>query len=147
MKISTCPTCGSRIAEGESGCPACLLLGALDDPAENSIEEEKPDAEQIEGYEIVRQIGAGGSADVFLARQAEPIERDVAIKLIRPETGTTRVVARFEAEREVLAKLRHPFIANIFDAGHTGAGLPYFVMEYVDGVPVTEFAAREDLSL
>ncbi|MEZ5329182.1 MAG: serine/threonine-protein kinase [Verrucomicrobiales bacterium] len=146
---SMCPQCGSRIAEGDSNCLACLLLEALDDPSEIPSKKPVPEAEErrIGCYEIVRLLGTGGTANVYLAWQVEPIGREVALKLVRPGLGTARVVARFESERLVLARLRHPHIAKIFDAGQTEAGLPYFALEYVEGVPVTEFADREELSL
>ena len=146
---TTCPNCGSRLAEGESDCPACLLLGALDEPDEVPADppNESVSGHRIQGYEFIKQIGTGGTSNVFLARQTSPIEREVALKLIRPGMNSDRVVARFESEREVLAKLRHPNIASIHDAGRTDTGAPYFAMEYVEGLPVTEFATRHELSL
>ncbi len=153
MMISTCPKCGSRISGADGSCPACLLLGALDDPIEppdedgGDAEEDGFEPRRIAGYELVRLIGVGGTAEVHLARQSEPVDREVALKLIRPGLHSARVIARFEAEREVLAKLHSPNIATILDAGQTRDGLPYFVMEYVEGVPVTQFAAREGLPL
>jgi serine/threonine protein kinase/tetratricopeptide (TPR) repeat protein len=89
-------------------------------------------------YHLLESIGQGGMGEVWLAEQKHPVRRRVAIKLIKAGMGTREVVARFEAERQALAMMDHPAIAKVFDAGSTADGHPYFVMEYVPGVPITE---------
>jgi len=90
-------------------------------------------------YRLVRRIGQGGMGDVFEAEQSEPIKRRVALKVIKQGMDTRAVVARFDAERQALALMDHPCIAKVYDAGATDRGRPYFVMEYVEGEPITDF--------
>ena len=90
-------------------------------------------------YKLLEQIGEGGFGVVFMAEQQKPVRRRVALKVLKPGMDTGQVVARFEAERQALALMDHPHIAKVFDAGSTDTGRPYFVMELVRGVPVTEF--------
>jgi eukaryotic-like serine/threonine-protein kinase len=99
-------------------------------------------------YKLVELIGEGGMGEVWLAEQQEPVKRKVAVKLIKPGMDSRLVLARFQAERQALAIMDHPNIAKIFDGGMTPEGRPYFVMEYVKGVPLTEYcdAARLDLA-
>ena len=97
-------------------------------------------------YKLLEQIGEGGFGVVFMAEQTEPIRRRVALKIIKPGMDTKQVIARFEAERQALAMMDHPNIAQVFDAGSTDAGRPYFVMELVQGVPITEFCDANDLT-
>ena len=93
----------------------------------------------VPGYRLLRKLGEGGMGEVFLAEQLEPIRRRVALKLVKPGLDSTTILARFEAERQALALMNHPNVACVFDAGSTQDGRPYFVMEYVDGMPLTEF--------
>ncbi len=104
-------------------------------------------ARMIGPYRLLEVLGEGGFGVVYLAQQLEPISRRVALKLIRPGMDTRRVIARFEAERQVLASLDHPGIARVLDAGETADGRPYFAMEYVQGVPITVYGVRADLDL
>ncbi len=97
-------------------------------------------------YKIRERIGEGGFGEVFAAEQSEPINRRVAIKIIKPGMDSRAVVARFEAERQALAMMAHPHIANVLDAGTTPDGRPYFVMELVRGVPITEYCEENRLS-
>jgi serine/threonine protein kinase len=90
-------------------------------------------------YLLLQPLGEGGMGSVFLAEQGEPVRRQVALKVIKPGMDTAQVVARFEAERQALALMDHPNIAKVLDAGATPAGRPYFVMERVDGVPITRY--------
>lgn len=92
-------------------------------------------------------IGQGGMGEVWLAEQREPVRRRVALKLIKAGMNTREVVARFESERQALALMDHPAIAKVFDAGSTPQGLPYFVMEYVAGVPITEYCDKHRLTM
>jgi serine/threonine-protein kinase len=103
--------------------------------------------ETIGPYEILGVIGEGGMGTVYHARQREPLGRDVALKLIRDGFDSAHVVARFETERRTLARLEHPGIARILDAGADRHGRPYFVMELVRGVPVVDYADRRRLPI
>ncbi len=101
---------------------------------------------QIGPYKLLQQLGEGGMGLVYLAEQMEPVKRRVALKIIKPGMDTRQVVARFEAERQALAVMDHPNIAQVLDAGATDSGRPYFVMELVRGVPIAEFCDKEDLT-
>jgi eukaryotic-like serine/threonine-protein kinase len=98
-------------------------------------------------YKLLEQIGEGGFGVVFMAEQARPVRRRVALKVVKPGMDTRQVVARFEAERQALALMDHPNIAHVFDGGETASGRPYFVMELVRGVPMTEFCDANHLSV
>jgi eukaryotic-like serine/threonine-protein kinase len=97
-------------------------------------------------YKLLEQIGEGGMGLVFMAEQTQPVRRRVALKVLKPGMDTRQVIARFEAERQALALMDHPNIAKIHDAGSTESGRPYFVMELVRGVPITEFCDQHRLS-
>src|SRR3954469_771248 len=98
-------------------------------------------------YKLLQQIGEGGMGVVFMATQTEPIQRTVAIKIIKPGMDTRQVIARFEAERQAVAMMDHPNIAKVLDAGTTDSGRPYFVMELVKGVPITKYCDEKHLPL
>lgn len=102
---------------------------------------------QIGSYRLLSILGEGGFSIVYLAEQDKPVKRLVALKVIKPGMDTKQVIARFEAERQALALLNHPNIAAVYDAGATEAGLPYFVMENVKGIPITEHCDRQKLSV
>ncbi len=93
-------------------------------------------------YKVREEIGEGGMGSVYLAEQARPIRRMVALKLIKPGMDSRAVLARFESERQALALMDHPNIARVLDAGSTEAGRPFFVMELVKGIPITEYCDR-----
>jgi serine/threonine protein kinase len=97
-------------------------------------------------YKLLSVLGEGGFGMVYLAEQQHPIKRLVALKVIKPGMDTKQVIARFETERQALAMLDHPNIARVFDAGATEAGRPYFAMEYVKGIPITEYCDRYKLN-
>ncbi len=97
-------------------------------------------------YKLLQQIGEGGMGVVFMAEQSEPIQRTVALKIIKPGMDSRQVIARFEAERQALAMMDHPNIAKVHDAGTTEIGRPYFVMELVQGVPITEYCDQCNLT-
>jgi hypothetical protein len=90
-------------------------------------------------YRLLEKIGEGGFGVVYVAEQKTPVRRRVALKIIKLGMDTRSVVARFEAERQALAMMDHPNIAKVFDAGATDTGRPYFVMELVRGIPITEY--------
>jgi len=102
---------------------------------------------QIGPYKLVEQIGEGGMGVVYLALQKEPIRRLVALKIIKPGMDSRQVVARFASERQALAMMNHPHIAKVLDAGATESGNPYFVMELVRGIPITDFCDQHKLDL
>ena len=101
----------------------------------------------IEKYRFIRRIGCGGMGDVWEAEQLSPVRRRVALKLIRSGIIGSGALARFEAERQALALMNHPNIATVFEAGTTDEGRPYFAMELVEGLPITEYCDRQQLSL
>ena len=97
-------------------------------------------------YKLLQQIGEGGMGMVYMAEQTEPVQRKVALKIIKPGMDTRQVIARFEAERQALALMDHPNIAKVLDAGTTDSGRPYFVMELVKGVSITSYCDQHQLS-
>ena len=101
-------------------------------------EPEKPGT-RIGPYKLLQQIGEGGMGVVYMAEQVEPVTRKVALKVIKPGMDSQQVIARFEAEEQALAMMDHQNIARVLDAGLTDSGRPYFVMELVRGMPITEF--------
>jgi tetratricopeptide (TPR) repeat protein/serine/threonine protein kinase len=101
----------------------------------------------IGAYKLLEQIGEGGFGVVFMAEQQQPVRRKVALKVLKPGMDTRQVAARFEAERQALALMDHPNIAHVFDGGATASGRPYFVMELVRGVPVTDFCDQNKLAI
>ena len=94
-------------------------------------------------YKLLEQIGEGGMGTIWMAEQREPVKRRVALKIIKLGMDTKQVIARFEAERQALAMMEHPHIARVLDAGATDAGRPYFVMEYIKGIPIVEYCDQE----
>jgi eukaryotic-like serine/threonine-protein kinase len=96
-------------------------------------------------YRLLEQIGEGGFGVVFMAEQQSPVRRKVALKVIKPGSDTRQVIARFEAERQALALMEHENIAKVLDAGATDSGRPYFVMELVRGIPITEYCDKNQL--
>ena len=98
-------------------------------------------------YRLMEQIGEGGFGLVFVAQQEHPVKRLVALKIIKPGTGSKEVLARFEAEQQAVAIMDHPNIAQVFDAGVTADARPYFVMELVRGIPITQFCDNHQLGL
>ncbi len=97
-------------------------------------------------YRLLQKIGEGGMGEVWLAEQREPVRRRVALKLVKAGMNTREVIARFESERQALALMEHPAIAKVLDAGSTDQGAPYFVMEYVAGVPITAYCDNHRLN-
>jgi hypothetical protein len=128
-------------AENFLDLPAAGLLAA----SEEAIRERPGTV--IGAYKLLEQIGEGGFGVVFMAEQTQPVRRKVALKILKPGMDTRQVVARFEAERQALALMDHPNIAHILDGGETASGRPYFVMELVRGIPITEFCDQSHLSV
>src|SRR5204862_1951695 len=100
---------------------------------------------QIGPYKLLQQIGEGGFGAVYMAEQRQPVERRVALKIIKPGMDSKQVIARFEAERQALALMDHPNVARVLDAGTTESGRPYFVMELVKGIPITQYCDEHQL--
>ena len=101
---------------------------------------------QIGPYKLIQKIGEGGMGAVYMAEQEKPVRRTVALKIIKPGMDTEQVIARFEAERQALALMEHQNIAKVLDASATDAGRPYFVMELVKGVPITDYCDHNHLT-
>src|SRR4051812_21321803 len=120
--------------------PACPLTEALHTAAERP-------GMSIGPYKLMEQIGEGGMGVVYVAEQIVPVRRRVALKVIKPGMDSRQVVARFEAERQALAMMDHPNIARVFDGGTTDSGRPFFVMELVRGVPITEYCDEQKLTI
>ena len=160
---STCGECGVPLPpHAPLGlCPRCLIrlqLGPADavpTSSENLTGRTDPvpsppvdrDWDAVARYRILSKIGEGGCGVVFLAEQREPVQRRVALKVIKLGMDTQEVIARFQAERQALALMNHPNIAKVLDAGKTSSGRPFFVMELVAGVKVTEYCAEHQLSV
>ena len=111
----------------------------------NPSQAEKP-GDQIGRYKLLEKIGEGGCGVVYVAEQDEPVRRRVALKVIKLGMDTKQVIARFEAERQALAMMDHPNIAKVLDAGATETGRPYFVMELVRGIKITDYCDQNNLS-
>ena len=149
---SICPNCKQPIDEQtfEGLCAACLMLAGvgstMDQPQENDADpiSESPGT-QIGRYKLLEQIGEGGFGVVYMAEQQEPVRRRVALKVIKPGMDSKQIIARFEAERQALAMMDHENIARVLDAGTSESGRPYFVMELVRGLPITEYCDRNKL--
>ena len=102
---------------------------------------------QMGSYRLLSVLGEGGMGIVYLAEQHQPMRRKVALKVIKPGMDSKCVIARFEAEQQALALLDHRYVAHVYDAGLAPSGRPYFVMEYIDGTPITEFCDRHRLTV
>ncbi len=151
---------GLLSAEGEAerffaDCAPALALPAKDGLQEKAADSataarldatvDQPLGTRISHYKVLEKIGEGGCGVVYVAEQEEPIRRRVALKLIKPGMDTKQVVARFDAERQALAIMDHPNIAKVLDAGATEQGRPFFVMELVQGVRITDYADQNHL--
>ncbi len=133
----------SRLSASEAAGDEKLSLGASGVPDANAAR----GAEVVDGYTLIEVLGEGGMGTVWRARQHLPLEREVALKVIRPGMDSNEVVARFEGERQTIARLRHDGIARVFDAGVTRDGRPFFAMELVAGEPITGYADRRRLGI
>jgi eukaryotic-like serine/threonine-protein kinase len=136
-------------------CPKCLMQGVFDSSfGGNDSGIETVDTvtagvsdDDFGRYHILRPLGEGGMGTVYLAEQREPIRRLVALKVVKLGMDTGQVLARFANERQALAIMDHPSIARIFDAGATPKGRPYFVMEYIEGMPITQYCDRRRMTI
>src|SRR5437016_3254790 len=154
--MPNCPQCEAELGSDDPAglCPKCLIQGAFesstgaDEYGTQTIDAPRdPTGDDDFGrYQILRPVGEGGMGTVYLAQQLEPIHRHVALKVVKLGMDTAQVLARFNNERQALAIMDHPNIAQIFDAGATAKGRPYFVMEYIDGVPITQYCDRKRMT-
>jgi serine/threonine protein kinase/Tfp pilus assembly protein PilF len=171
--LSTCRECGTAVPTGSPDglCAKCLFELGLARPDDRTGADFEPDGAALEGhdpdssqtpklqhhfserpgdcigpYKLLQEIGAGGFGVVYMAQQLEPVKRRVALKIAKLGMDTRQVVARFEAERQALALMDHPNIAKVFDAGATASGRPYFVMELVKGIRITDYCDQNHLS-
>jgi non-specific serine/threonine protein kinase/serine/threonine-protein kinase len=137
----------AQLLDAHDGGAEALDHGAVRALGELADDEAAPlhSGQRIGPYVIQGVLGQGGFAVVYLAEQTEPIQRQVALKIVKLGMDTTRVLARFRAEQQALAVMDHSHIAKVFDAGITDGGRPYFVMERVQGVPITEYCDRHQL--
>ena len=119
--------------------PAAADAAQVLSAAESALEPEIPETKCIGPYKLLQKLGEGGYGVVYMAEQEQPIRRRVALKIIKLGMDTKNVIARFEAERQALALMDHPNIARVLDAGATETGRPYFVMELVYGVKITDY--------
>jgi eukaryotic-like serine/threonine-protein kinase len=134
-------------------CPQCLIQGAIESFGADEFGTETVGAAtavtrdtDFGRYRIIQPVGEGGMGTVYLAEQREPIRRRVALKVVKLGLDTAQVLARFNNERQALAMMDHPNIAQIFDAGATAKGRPYFVMEYIEGAPITQYCDRKRMT-
>jgi serine/threonine protein kinase/tetratricopeptide (TPR) repeat protein len=153
--MPNCPRCGAELTSGdpEGLCPTCLIQGALGSSGSDELGTETPGPapgaaldDDFGRYRILESLGEGGMGTVFLAEQREPIRRRVALKVVKLGMDTAGVLVRFANERQALAMMDHPNIAQIFDAGATSKGRPYFVMEYIEGTFITQFCDRKRMT-
>src|SRR5215469_12212358 len=156
--MPNCPQCESELGSGDPAglCPKCLIQGAFDSSigASNGSGAQTIDRataaagdDDFGRYRIFRPVGEGGMGTVYLAEQLEPIGRRVALKVIKLGMDTSQVLARFANERQALAMVDHPNIARIFDAGATSKGRPYFVMEYIEGIAITQYCDGKRMAI
>ncbi|MDH4197911.1 MAG: serine/threonine protein kinase, partial [Candidatus Aminicenantes bacterium] len=149
-----CPRCRSENPDGAAVCAKCGALFKTEGqppgpPTETfapPVRDLAPGAVIAGRYRLIERLGEGGMGTVFLAEQTSPVQRSVAVKIIKLGMDTKEVVARFESERQALAVMNHPHIARVFDGGATERGRPYFVMELVRGVPITDYCDKHRLS-
>src|SRR3989475_1145254 len=165
---SICEVWGARLPPNAPAepCPACLVRSALDPPQGHQPKQDASPTQPGEGepttkliapieqgpgtmigrYKLLEKVGEGGFGTVYVAEQREPVKRRVALKIIKLGMDTKQVIARFEAERQALALMDHPNIAKVLEAAATDTGRPYFVMELVRGIKITDYCDQNNLS-
>ncbi len=141
-----CPQCRAALPSGTSAgqCPRCILQFVAAPETGEGNSQEIPDA-VVGVYRLIEKIGEGGMAVVYMAEQEKPLRREVALKIIKLGMDTRQFVARFDTERQALAIMDHPNVARVFDAGATETGRPYFAMELVHGISITQYCERQKL--
>ncbi|MGB9073940.1 MAG: serine/threonine-protein kinase [Terriglobales bacterium] len=143
-----CSQHGELRAEVDSLLAAHADAGGLSEhPWMATLAEAAGESKTVGPYRLIRELGVGGMGQVWLAEQTDPVRRRIALKLIKAGMYDAAVVQRFQSERQSLALMDHPAIAKVFDAGATPAGQPYFAMEYVDGLPITDYCDQKRLRI
>ena len=151
--MRVCLRCGAQITAFAPGgvCPSCLVTSVIDSTDEGETETEVsatlPGAPEIADFRLTELLGEGGFGQVFAAEQLRPIQREVAVKVLKPGAGGEHSLARFESEAQALALMDHPGIAHVFDAGESEDGRPFIIMERIDGAPILEFCKERGLDL
>ena len=135
-----CPL-GAAIETNPTMCPTEGIPGGTPAGGQHALE-----YDNFGNYQIQRVLGEGGMGTVYLAEQTAPMQRTVALKVVKLGMDTSNVLSRFAYERQSLALMDHPHIARVYDAGATGKGRPFFVMEYVDGIPITNYCDQHRMS-
>jgi serine/threonine protein kinase/tetratricopeptide (TPR) repeat protein len=152
--MAMCRKCGAEL-DSDGTCALCLLAGGFDEEyptvtsAGVAIDVEPSVALEYDSfgpYRILSVLGQGGMGSVYLAEQTHPLRRQVALKVVKLGLSTSEILSRFNYERQALALMDHPNIARVYDAGMSEKGRPYFVMEYVDGLPITVFCDQRRLN-
>ena len=145
--MATCEKCGTAL-EPDEMCTGCLLEAGLGMEAEpsQSLENDALENDTFGPYRILRLLGEGGMGAVYLAEQTRPIRRQVALKVVKFGLDSSQILSRFNYERQALALMDHSNIAQVYDAGASVKGRPYFVMEFVDGLPITQYCDRHRLN-
>lgn len=155
-----CRSCGAEL-DPEGTCTICLLAGAFGaepDPVPASDRTgsnvgiqlelaESPESDSFGAYHVLTTLGEGGMGAVYLAEQTYPLHRQVAVKVVKLGLSSSQILSRFDYERQALALMDHPNIARLYDAGASKMGRPYFVMEYVDGLPITQYCDQHCLTI
>jgi serine/threonine protein kinase/tetratricopeptide (TPR) repeat protein len=159
MEVTICRKCGGEL-DPDGTCPICMLAAAFDaelnpvtgtggSSIQSSVEMEVSEALEHDSfgpYRILRVLGEGGMGAVYLAEQTHPLHRLVALKVVKVGLSSSQILSRFNYERQALALMDHPNIAHVYDAGASEKGRPYFVMEYVDGLPITQYCDQRRLN-
>lgn len=136
----------STEGHADPNASTCEPIGKLRDQIDVANESHGEQSKRVGKYKLLQKIGEGGMGVVWMAEQEEPVRRRVALKLIRASIADKQVIARFEAERQALAMMDHQNIAKVLDAGTTPQGAPFFVMELVNGIPISEYCDRNKLT-
>lgn len=155
MNTAACDLCHTplEVRGTRTFCPACLLRDLMaDEPDELGEPQITPapqalDLPQVSRFHLIEKLGEGGFAVVYRALQKEPVRREVAVKVLKAQVASEHVLARFETERQTLARMEHPGIARLWDAGRTMEGQPFFAMELVRGEPITSYCKAHALGL
>ncbi len=145
-----CAQCGAKLPPGDDVCRVCTHKWGGPPHSETTrsdLNETLIPPVRIGPYRVLERLGEGGMGVVYLAEQERPIRRRVALKVIKLGMETREVIARFEAERQALALMDHPSIAQVYDAGATAEGRPYFAMEYVAGISITDYCDKHRLPM
>ncbi|MGD2246120.1 MAG: tetratricopeptide repeat protein [Candidatus Aminicenantes bacterium] len=150
MMSTKCPKCHTNNPDDSKFCKECatpLEMHAKTITVRTPAKESATSEIISEKYKLLEELGSGGMGIVYKAEQLKPVKRSVALKIIKLGMDTRQVVARFESERQALAVMDHPNIAKVFDGGATEKGRPYFVMELVRGIPITQYCDKHNLTI